>query len=222
MRRSGIPQVGDVPWGTDFCLFYDDRQDLFDFLVPYFQAGLEDNESCLWIASEPLDASTARAALARAVPDLDERLRGGQIEILDHAPTPETDAGGVLRGWVARHDAALARGYEGLRLSGNMCWLERSGWRDFAGYVEAVDALVSQHKMLALCAFSLAGCGAAEVMEIAANHEFALAKHGGRWETIRSVRRRNLQASVRQREEALRQREQRLTLATGAAGLGVL
>jgi hypothetical protein len=41
VRDTGITAIGDVPWGTHFCQFYQDKQDLVDILVPYFKAGLE-------------------------------------------------------------------------------------------------------------------------------------------------------------------------------------
>ena len=47
LRRTGIPVLGDVPWGTHFCQFYQTREDLLDVLVPYFKVGLEDNEACI-------------------------------------------------------------------------------------------------------------------------------------------------------------------------------
>ena len=63
VRHTGIHIIGDVPWGTHFCQFYQDKQDLIDTLVPYFKAGLENNEFCMWITSEPLRAEEAKAAL---------------------------------------------------------------------------------------------------------------------------------------------------------------
>jgi len=35
LRRTGISAIGDVPWGTHFCQFYQHKQDLIDILVPY-------------------------------------------------------------------------------------------------------------------------------------------------------------------------------------------
>jgi hypothetical protein len=43
-RISGIEVIGDVPGGTHFALFYKTKQDLIDVLVPYFEAGLKNNE----------------------------------------------------------------------------------------------------------------------------------------------------------------------------------
>ena len=56
-RKSGMDFLGDIPWGTHLCQFYRTRQDLIDIAVPYLKAGLENNEFCLWVASDPLDAS---------------------------------------------------------------------------------------------------------------------------------------------------------------------
>ena len=110
MRHTGIHIIGDVPWGTHFCQFYQDQQDLIDILVPYFKAGLENNEFCMWITSEPLRAEEAKAALAREVDNLDDYLRNGQIEILDYSEWYTVggrfEAGPVLQGWVDKLEAA--------------------------------------------------------------------------------------------------------------------
>jgi len=34
-----------------------------DVLIPYFKAGLENNEFCLWVIPEPLDEEEAKEAL---------------------------------------------------------------------------------------------------------------------------------------------------------------
>jgi hypothetical protein len=83
-RPTGIAVIGDVPWGTHFCQSYQTRQDLVEILVPYFKAGLENNEFCMWVTSEPLRTDEAEAALRAAVPDLDRYVQAGQIEVLDY------------------------------------------------------------------------------------------------------------------------------------------
>src|SRR5436309_13426484 len=82
-RVSGIDAVGELPWGSHFCQFYHTREDLLDTLVPYFKAGLENNEFCLWVASDPLPAAEAKALLARAVAAFDDFLARGQLEVRD-------------------------------------------------------------------------------------------------------------------------------------------
>jgi hypothetical protein len=60
IRKTGIDLLGEVPWGTHLCQFYQTKKDLIDILVPYFKAGLESNEFCMWITAEPLSAQEAK------------------------------------------------------------------------------------------------------------------------------------------------------------------
>ena len=38
--RTGLPVIGEVPWGTHLCQLYRSRADLEESLVPFFAAGL--------------------------------------------------------------------------------------------------------------------------------------------------------------------------------------
>jgi hypothetical protein len=71
LRKTGISVVGDRPWGTHFCHFYDTKEDLLDMLVPYFKAVLEDEEFCVWVTYDPLTEDEAWNALKRAAPSFD-------------------------------------------------------------------------------------------------------------------------------------------------------
>src|SRR3989304_6627391 len=83
-RKLGIDVVNEAPWGTHLCQFYKTKKDLIDVLVPYFKAGLENNEFCMWVTSPPLNEKEALKALKKAVPRLDEYLEKGQIEIIPY------------------------------------------------------------------------------------------------------------------------------------------
>ncbi len=56
LTECGIPGIGVVPFGIHFCHFYPTREDLLNVLIPYFEAGVRNNELCLWIAADPLPA----------------------------------------------------------------------------------------------------------------------------------------------------------------------
>src|SRR3979411_1369624 len=81
-RKTGIDVVGDMPWGTHFCLFYETKEDLLDILIPYCKAGLESDESFQWAIAEPLTIKAATDALKVAVPDLDRYLADCSIEMM--------------------------------------------------------------------------------------------------------------------------------------------
>ena len=82
MRKTGIDVVGDMPWGTHFCLFYETKEDLLDTLISYCKTGLESEEFCLWVVAEPLTIEEATDALKDAMPDLDRYLADSSIEIV--------------------------------------------------------------------------------------------------------------------------------------------
>lgn len=137
-RRTGIDIIGDISWGTHFCQFYRTKKDLIDILVPYFKAGLENNEFCIWITSKPLSEDDAAKALAKVLPDLDSYLKKGQIEIIPHDRWYLNKGGfnskKALKGCLSKLDQALAKGYDGLRLTGNTFWLEKKDWKNFTDY----------------------------------------------------------------------------------------
>ncbi len=217
LRDSGLAVIGEMAWGTHFCQFYQTREDLLDILVPYFRAGLENNEFCMWIASQPLHAAEAKTALASVVPDLDQRIAAGQIEILDYHQwyvlEGKFDADRVLRGWVDKLEAALRRGFEGLRLTGNTFWLEDRLWKDFSDYEAAVDGVIGQYRMLALCTYSLDKCGVFHVMDVVRNHQFALIRQGQKWEIIQSMQRKQAENALREAHERLQMQAEELRAA---------
>ena len=191
LRPSGLSAVGALPWGSHFCQFYGEQADLVDSLVPFFKAGLDSHEKCLWVTSEPLPARDARTALRNAVPDLAERERRNQIEIIDHhdwyKATGKTDAEATLRGWVEREERARVEGFAGLRLTGNTYWVERSDWNGFVDYESRVSKTFQGRNIIALCSYCLDRCQAHDILDVVANHQFALTRRAGGWQIIESA-----------------------------------
>ncbi len=188
LRKSGIDIIGDVPWGTHFCQFYQTKKDLVDILVPYFKAGLENNELCVWITSQPIEVEEAKEAMKRAVPDIDVYLEKGQMEIIPYTQGYMKegifDPDKVVNSWVEKIDQVLATGYDGLRASGDNRWLEKEGWDDFVDYEKKVDAFIDKNLVIALCPYYLDMCSTAAIIDVISNHQFALIKRGEKWERI--------------------------------------
>ncbi|MBY6242176.1 MEDS domain-containing protein [Methylosinus sp. Sm6] len=208
LRPSGVKGLGDVPWGAHFCQFYDSDSELLEILVPYFAAGLASNEFCMWITSETIGKTQAMVALRAAVPNLQSFLDRGQLEILDfrdwYKITSSFDAGRVCRGWNSRYEAALARGFDGMRVSGDTSWLQAEEWDDFVHYEKHVDPIIGSSRMIALCTYSLAHGDRARTCEVMANHQFALLRQGDRWGAVESYGRRRAERALRQSEIRLR------------------
>jgi hypothetical protein len=212
LRNSGIDTIGDVPWGTYFCQFYQTKEYLTSILVPYFKAGLEKNEFCLWITSQPLEVEEAKEALRRAVPYIDVYLEKKQIEIIPYnswyVKAGFFDSERVLNGWIEKLDQVLASGYEGLRTAENTSWLKKEDWDDFADYERKVDTNIGQRQIISLCSYFISMCSGADTIDVAFNHQFSLVKKEGKWERIENSKRQNLNERKRTEEVAC-QNEQR-------------
>ncbi|WP_292391768.1 MEDS domain-containing protein [Methanosarcina sp. UBA5] len=185
-RNSGIDAIGNVNWGTHFCQFYNTKQDLVDIIIPYFKAGLENNEFCIWVASNPLEA---KKSFKKFVPDPDTYLEKKQIEIIHYddwyLKRGFFDTQMILNGLVEKLNKALANSYEGLRLFEGIFSLEEEYRDDFAEYEREMNRIMGNNPMLVLCTYSLSKYNVAEIFNIIENHQFALIKREGKWEKIK-------------------------------------
>ena len=198
----------NIPWGTHFCLFYETKYDLIDILVPYFKTGLENNEYCMWVTSEPLNKQEAENAIRKATPDFDIYLKRKQIEIISYTEwymlNNEFDSDRVLDGWVDKCNNAQENGFEGLRLTRNTFWLEEKDWYDFRDYEEEVNIVIGNYKMKAICTYSLEKCGTFELLDVIKNHQFALIRRDGEWESFKSTEQIELKQKLKESEEKFR------------------
>jgi DNA-binding CsgD family transcriptional regulator len=191
LRRIGIWPVAEMPWGTHFCLFYESKDDLIAAAAPYFKAGLESNEFCVWAVSDPLTVKDATDAMRDAVPTLDRALADGRMEILPgrewYLKGNEFDLKRISNGWDEKLESALARGLDGMRASGNAFWLDTEHWHEFNVYERELDAAVADKPMTVLCTYPLSASRAADVLDVARAHQFALVRRKGNWEIIETA-----------------------------------
>ena len=249
LRKTGISVMGDIPWGTHFCHFYETKEDLLDILIPYFKTGLENNELCLWVVSDPLSEEEARNALKEALPETGRYLAAGHIEIV-----PYTDwylkrgsfvAERVIDRWNEKLTKALAEGYAGIRVNATEGWLTTEYWHEFLQYEKTFDQVIANRRMIVLCSYSLSGASAVGVMDVVHAHQCAIVRRKGNWEVVETTEIKRLkkelermviertqelaaaneqlrrEISERKRtEETLRQSEFELAEAQRVAGLG--
>jgi PAS domain S-box-containing protein len=210
MRKTGVEVVGDMPWGTHFCLFYETRADLLETVVCYCKAGLENQEFCLWVVAEPLTVAEARQALKLAVPDLDQYLADRSLEIVTardwYLQDGVFDLNRVISGWSAKLASASARGYAGVRVTGDTAWLEKKDWKDFCEYEESLNLAVAHQRLAVLCTYPLAACGAAEILDVVRTHQFAVTKRRGSWDVIETAGHKQAKAEIKRLNEELEQR----------------
>jgi DNA-binding CsgD family transcriptional regulator len=188
LRQSGLSILGDVPWGMHLCIFFETKQDLLDTLLPYFHAGLQDNEFVFWAVGGPLTVEEAHAAMARGIPDYQQHLSRGQVEIVAGSEWYlGRDLKKLTDGWREKINIALAKGFAGVRVSGNAFWLETEYRDDFLAYEQELDESLAGDPILALCSYPLFGSRAADILDVARAHQITAARRNGRWEFIQTA-----------------------------------
>ena len=207
LRKTGVDVVGDVPWSSHFCLFYDNKAALLDTVVPYCQAGLESGEFCLWVVAPPLTLSEALETLRSTVTGFDRYLADGSIEIVDahdwYLHDGEFDLARVIAGWNEKLARASAKGYAGVRVTGDTAWLERKDWTDFLEYEESLNGAIANQRLVVLCTYPLAACSAEEILDVVRTHQFAVTRRFGTWEIIETAGHKQAKAEIKRLNDEL-------------------
>jgi C4-dicarboxylate-specific signal transduction histidine kinase len=210
LRPTGIGAIGDVPWGTHFFLFHETKQDLIDACIPYFQAGLESRELCIWAIDDPLTEEEVRYCLRDAIPGFEDYFESRRIEIVRgrewYMTGNDLDLERVTRGWKQKMERALNGGYAGLRLSADTAWLDKRDWKEFCEYEKEVNDSIVDTPMLALCTYPLPGSAAAEILDVMRTHQFALARRNNGWEVVETSELKQAKAEIQRLNNDLERR----------------
>jgi len=181
----GIPGLGAAPYGLHMCHFYPTRQELIDGLVPYFEAGINHNERCIWVTSSPLPAQDALIEISKS-----KKLMGaatsGQLRVFDAVEwygEPETfDAERVIQSWLEEEKSALADGFQGLRITGNTSFMPRASWNQLIEYERKLHDGIKDRRIIACCSYLREQCGSVEVLEVVRCHHGSLDRTGDHWD----------------------------------------
>ena len=210
LRKTGLDVLGDRPWGTHFCVFYETNDDLVEMLIPYFKTGIENREYCFWVLAEDLTEDDARSALSRAMPRSDRHLIEKNIEFLGseecYLKGGAFNLDRVTAEWGERLDRALAAGYEGIRVSGYAGWLQTREWPDFWKYEGSLNKSIVELPMIVLCTYPLTGSTGSDILDVAHTHQCAVSRRGGNWEVMETAALKEAKEEIERLNEDLEQR----------------
>jgi len=210
-RKATVDIIGDMAaWGTHYCLFYETKEDLLDALISYCKSGLENNEYCLWVVTEPLTVEEATVALKEAVPDFDRYLAEPRVEILSandfFLQGGKFDRNRVAATMIAKLAGLSARGYAGVRLTGDTSWVTKKDWIPFCELEDGINAVIGNQHLAVLCTYSLAACGAYEILDVVRTHQFAIARRQGSWVVLETAALKQAKDAIKRLNEELEQR----------------
>jgi DNA-binding CsgD family transcriptional regulator len=188
-------------------MFYETKTDLLEAAVSYFESGLDSNEFCMWAIADPITKEDAKSSLRRNIPDFDRYLSDGQIELIQgtdwYLKGDDFDLQRITGGWSEKLSAALAKGYEGMRISGNAFWMETKHWKEFCEYELELDRSLADRKIIALCTYSLRASRAVDMLDVARAHQCSIARRNGDWEFLETPDLKRAKQEIRKLNGAL-------------------
>jgi hypothetical protein len=181
----GIPGIGAVPYGLHVCHFYPSLEELLLGLIPYFQAGVKNNEKCIWVASEPLPADGVSAEISKHS-DLQDALTSGQLLVYDalewYGDPASMSAEAIIARWQQKEVQALAEGFQALRVTGNTSFVPRENWGGLMDYENKLHEGVLGRRIIVCCSYHHLTCSPVDMLDVVRNHHAALDFSEGSWQ----------------------------------------
>jgi DNA-binding CsgD family transcriptional regulator len=157
--------------------------------------------------TEPVKETDAVDALRRGIPDIDRYLERGSIEILPgrevYLEGDQFNLKRIIGGWDQKLHNALARGYDGMRVSGNAFWVGTNYWKEFCAYELELNNALANQPMIVLCTYPLDATRAVDVLDVARAHQCTIARRDGDWEFLETLELKQARQEVKHLNEAL-------------------
>lgn len=185
-RKLGIDFATEAPWGSHFAYFYERYEELLKICIPFFRAGLESNEYCLWVTPK-FDDKDLEQNVQRSIPNFQDYKKRHQFEII---PLSKEDLNEKdffnrrLETFSQKYNYALENGFDGLRAVGDLSWAERKEWKIINDFERFMDKVIERSKIIAVCTYSMTKCTADYVLHILANHQLSFIRKREGFEII--------------------------------------
>lgn len=207
LRDSGIDTIGNIEWGTHFSLFYRDNLELADFLTPYFSAGFNNNEYCLYITSGETSATRTTDSMRDPTQGFERYLRTGQFEIIHYAGLKATGniftRDDFFKAVRDRQQMAIKKGYMGVRIARDAPEDPDKALQDIVKNEESIEEMACDQKVIVACLYRLDNLEIDHIFDILKTHLFTVKKQQGKWEYIQDRKIREQKRKLNEIRETL-------------------
>jgi signal transduction histidine kinase len=152
-------QIHRLDHGDHVCLIYETFEEQMAALVPFFQEGLARGECCAYIVDERT-ADEVAAALAAEGTDVEAARAGGALLFLTkrdaYLRSGAFDPQAMVAFIQQTQDDALAAGFTGLRVTGEMTWAlgSETGCDRLIEYEALINRFFTGSRSLAICQYN--------------------------------------------------------------------
>ncbi|SDF66637.1 PAS domain S-box-containing protein [Methanolobus vulcani] len=176
--------------GNSFSLLYDTTEQLVDIVASFFDAGLKNNECCLWGVAGQLDTENVKNLLRDSGLDVDRYVESGQLILSQCNECYIAGEGAVsdmdLLKWEEIYNIAMYEGYNGLRIVDKFTIVDGDSWDSFVEYEKKAMDLIRAKKITGLFAFLLEARSRMEMIELISMHDGTIIEKNGKWTLLQS------------------------------------
>ncbi len=141
------------------CLIYETRQEQFNTAIPFVQNGLQRGEKCLYVADDNTIDHVLKEMRKQRV-DVDQALAKGGLVMLtrkeSYLKDGYFDPDAMIALLKETTDRALAEGFSGLRVTGEMTWAlgDAVGVDRLIEYENKLNYFFPANRALAICQYN--------------------------------------------------------------------
>lgn len=174
-------KLHNVKPGRHLYQFYKSDEDYLDVLIPFFKAGLDKGEACLWLVSEKKNLIALHKAAEKQIPDFLHYVASGQMLIASaekwYLKNGRFDHEQALKNAGDYIAESIKNGYISIRGSGDGAAIPHEDWELLPPYEDAITEVLRAQPVTALCAYPILDCALKETKMVIEHHDDVLVGH---------------------------------------------
>jgi len=117
----------------------------------------------------------------------------------------------VSAAWYEKLASVSAKGYVGLRITGDAGWVDKKNWDVLIKWEDRVNEVIRNKPAVVVCSYPLAASGVPEILDAVRTYQFALVRRHGSWEIFETAGLKQAKAELRRLNEELEKRVEERT-----------
>ena len=178
MAEKDFDSLHQILPGKHFYQFYKNSDDFLSVMIPFFQAGLEKGEACLWLVSKRNNLDFIRATVEAMIAGFSYYVSSGQFQIFSaedwYLTECSFDEAKAIGNAVQYLEKMQKQGFKQLRGAGDGGVISRKDWPAAEAYEKKMGPWIKSHSVVALCAYPILECTPSQTKGILDCHEDVL------------------------------------------------
>ena len=157
--KEGFDFLHNISPGKHYYQFYKNPDDFFQVMIPFFQAGLDRGDACLWLVSEAIGLQRTFQTARMQIRGFKDAISSGQLEILSgerwYLNNGIFDESQAILNAQTYLEKIKKAGFECLRGAGDAACIPRPEWGKVDLYERKMDGWIKSQPIIGLCAYPL-------------------------------------------------------------------